>query len=181
MSFVERARAGSTRNIRRAGGGATSTLRRKNTLLVNLTLAAGALSGALSVTAAAAGLAGRVAAGAKFQIAGVAGTYTVAADAAVSGGQIVLTLTVGLAGAAALGAALTWTQKYAEHSYLRAKGRTTEEDKGLVDSGTRVVHLAYDATKPAPKEGDELDGLPILQAETIGELARYRVVTGAAP
>jgi hypothetical protein len=126
------------------GGGGTAVLRRPSTIpSVVLHLTAAVLSGSQTLTAQAAGLdaGARVVEGCQFTVAGVAGTYTVAADAEVQEGEssISLSFTPGLAGLASTHASLTITQEYAEHAFSRMRGTTVAESEDLVVKGQEVA------------------------------------------
>jgi hypothetical protein len=184
---LSRERAMSNRIIRRFGGGLTYALRRKNSLSEPLKLSAAALAGATSATVTGTRVLrkgdGTVKKGATFTVAGVAGTYTVAADATVTGNPLTITFAPVLAGPASQNAAVTWSQPYAEHSYEAMNGRSqVKTEQQLVADGELVRWLLYSADLPAPAVGDALGGLTVQNVEPIGAagVARYKVTVGAA-
>lgn len=172
----------STMAVEVFGSGARLPLKRLNTLKPEAQTLVGAHSaGVTSLTATATQLRGRAVKGSTFTVAGVTGTYAASADASAGvNNQVTVTFTPALAGPALNGAAVTWSQPYAEHSFLRMKGAREEDTDDQVGKGTQVFHLAYDAALPAPDPGDFLGGLRIKSAETVGENLRYRVVVEGA-
>lgn len=188
MSAAARATARDARIVRRFGDGLTYSLRRKNSLAKALTVAAAALAGASSISFTASGGLrkndGRVVKGATFTLAGVAGVYTVAADATVTVNPLVLSFTPVLAGPVAQGAALTWTQPYAEHAFKAMNGSSQETtDENMVAAGELVRWLLAEAGLQTPEAGDDLGGLAIKRVEPIGPGAspsRFKVIVGAA-
>lgn len=176
------------RIIQRFGGGLTYALRKKNSLAKALTLSAAALAGASSITVTTPGNLrrndGKVVKGATFTLAGVTGTCTVAADATVTGNPLTITFTPVLAGPAALGAALTWSQTYAEYTYAAMNGSSQEQtEEQMIAAGELVRWLLADSSLPAPETGDELGGLSVKRVFPVGPSAtpsRYKVIVGAA-
>lgn len=155
-------------------------LRRQNSLIASPVLNANLSSGAaaLQLKAATGKLTGRVVKGALFTIAGVAGSYEVLADSdASAAGVVALTFTPVAASGASTGAAVTFTQKYAEVSYPYLNRQASDEDTKAIDEGQTVKLLPYDASKPAPEQGDLLNGDPIKRVQTIDaddQIAYYR-------
>lgn len=181
------------RIIKRFGGGLTYSLRRKNSFVPGkvLTVAVAALAGLSSISLTASGGLrkndGEAVKGATFTLAGVAGTYVVAADAPVTGNPLVLTFTPPLAGNVALGAVLTWAQPYALHTFQAMNGSAQElTDENMVAAGELVRWLLADAALPTPEAGDDLgDGTTweaIKKVQPVGSGAlptRFKVFVGA--
>jgi hypothetical protein len=175
-----------------------TTLRRANTILPGrspqtLKLSAALSAGATSLSAVSPStsqvLDGKVVKGAVFTIAGVTGSYTVAADAQVPvGAASTLTLfftpPIPIGQSAAIGTVLTFTTPHKDYTYpIPRRGGQAEDSKGFA-SGRRMRTLPFDPSKPAPEVGNFLDGILITQVDTSdvdGEVAFYRVYTGAAP
>lgn len=160
----------------------TAVLRRQNSLVVtpvlNANLSAGASSLQLKSADSARPLRGRVVKGALFTVAGVAGIYEVLADAEnTAAGVVALTFTPVAAAGASTGAAVTFTQKYSEVSYPYLNRQASDEDQKAIDEGQTIKILPYAASKPAPEQGDLLDGDPIKRVQTIDgddQIAYYR-------
>lgn len=164
----------------RRSGRQAPTLRRQNSLVVapvlNANLSAGASS--LQLKASSGRLTGRVVKGSRFTITGVTGTYEVLADATTSAaGVLTVIFTPIAASGAAVGAAVTFTQKYHETTYPYLNREASDEDVKAIDEGQTIKLIPYDASKPAPEQGDLFDGDPIDRVRTIDAddgIAYYR-------
>lgn len=158
----------------------SATLRRQNSLIASPVLNSNLSNGAssLQLKAASGRLTGRVVKGALFTIAGVAGSYEVLIDSEASAsGVLALTFTPVAASGASVGAAVTFTQKYSEVSYPYLNRQASDEDQKAIDEGQTIKLLPYDASKPAPEQGDLLNGDPIKRVQTIDAddaIAYYR-------
>jgi hypothetical protein len=145
----------------------TVTLRRQNTLLDAVVLDAPIGEGdtSASIKKASSRLTGAVVAGSIFEIADISGTYTVTEDAQVPPtGVLDLSFSPAIpAGESALaGAAVTWTQNYAEVTYPAVVRQASDEDRKTVSEGRSVLLLPYDKDKPAPRPNDQINGEPII-------------------
>lgn len=155
----------------------TTILRRENAGAYTSTVLSAPL--AASATAAiikAAGgsrLSGTVVAGSKFTIAGVTGTYTLSADVTAppppAAGVVTITFTpaIPVGQSAAIGAVLTFTQKYGEVTYPVLSRQASVDDVKAIENGESVKVLPFEKGKAAPRVGDRLDGVPVVRVETI--------------
>jgi hypothetical protein len=177
MTQTSSARRRDARIIRRFGDRSQSVLRRANTIREDLALYGSATVDASSLTAAGGHASGAIRQGAVFEVAGVAGSYAVLADAAAVNGRVALTFAPPLAISASDGAAVTFSQPYGEHIYLRMNGKQDELTEEEVQKGTKIRVLEYRPDAPEPEVGDLLDGLPITKVEPVdagGGVSRYR-------
>ena len=165
------------------GDGATSVLRKQNNIRsLTLRLVGSVATGATALVASAANLDGSVVAGSQFGIEDVTGTFTVAAGAFASNGQVSLTFTPPLPSDGAEGAALTFSQPYGETTFQRMNGKALLDDDGTVRAGEKVLVLAWrEGAEPEP--GDYLDDLLILSVDPVGAggVTRWRVTVKAKP
>lgn len=157
----------------------SATLRRQNSLVVAPVLNANLSAGASSLQLKGASkLTGRVVKGSRFTIAGVTGTYEILADASTStAGVLTVTFTPVAAGGASVGAAVTFTQKHYDTTYPYLNREASDEDVKAIDEGQTIKLLPYDASKPAPEQGDLFDGDLIDRVRTIDAddgIAYYR-------
>lgn len=176
-------RASYDRLIRRAGGGATVTIRRRNTLqnsaqgapLVALAMAGAALAGATTISLDAPNLSGVLRAGSRFQIAGVAGTYTSQSDVETSAGALSVSISPALAGNAADNAAVTITQAFGDYTFAasRAREAAATGKKAAALLGRVRYHLSAVGASTAPVPGDLLIA-PDGATERIGRVAPRR-------
>lgn len=187
MSISSRA----TALIERRAQGRTLTLRRRNTLNTSPVLAASLSAGGTALTLkhsnSSLRLTGRVVKGAVFSISGVTGTYTVLIDseAPVSGIlPIVFTPAIPALQSAAIGAAVTFSQSYADSTYPYLRRASLEEDEKMIEGGSQARILPYSPTRPAPRQNDELDGTAIKAVKVVDAddgIAYYRCIIGDTP
>jgi hypothetical protein len=190
------------RVIVRHGDGGTVVVRRRHTLKSQrkgtpavsglLLMVNGAhLAGVTSLSLHATQLTGVLPKGCRFTIAGNPTIYTASAAAEAVSGALAVPLTTALAANAADGAAVTFTQPYADYSFFRQRGRV---DADVLDSGeresTKSFHLSAltttgEAFEPLP--GDLLvvgsSERRIAQVQEInpgGGAVRWRIDLGAA-
>jgi hypothetical protein len=167
------------------GDGATLTLRQDNTVRAALAVYGAVSGGATSLVAAGGNEKGDVVTGSKFSVAGVSGVYTVADASTAVAGRLTLNFTPALAGPAADGAALTWTQTYGETSYPIMSGHREDFSKDEIERGVETFALPWLAAKPAPRDkgNDLLGGKKITKVQPLdagGGVSGYRVTVAVA-
>lgn len=177
--------------IERRAEGRTLTLRRRNSITASPVLSAPLSAGNTALTLkhanAQSRLTGRVVKGAVFSITGISGTYTVLIDteASVSGIiSVVFTPEIPTGQSALTGAAVTFSQSYSDVTYPYLRRASLEEDEKMIEGGTQARILPYSATKPAPRQNDELDGTAIKSVKVIDAddgIAYYRCIIGDPP
>lgn len=193
MSTVARQRSMTDRLIRHFGGNATVTLRKRNKLknkasgssAPTLTVSIEALTGASSLTIGATNLEGKVVKGSKLTIAGSATVYTVQAEATASANTVTLTLSPVLSQTAIAGAAVTFTQAYADYPFRKLRGEFKETDSETLREKARKIHLSAQGATVEPEvsdvilEGDYSNAIQKVDKVAPGtEVARYTVYLG---
>lgn len=130
-------------------------------------------------------LTGRVVKGAVLQLGGIVGvSFTVLADVDAVDGKVEIFVSPALPQDAPVNTVATFTQTFAEVQYPKIKRTITTTDRQIVQSGDQVYILPYIATKPAPEQIDQLDGIPILRVQLVDgddAPAYYRCHLGARP
>lgn len=196
MTFAAGARAVSTAAIRYFGGDRTVTLRRRSSLVNQVTgegvtaLAADGVQalGESALAFKASGLRGRIVAGSVLTVSGHVAPYVVQADAeATTAGKLAVVVSPGLSAQVPDGGTVTLSAGYADRTVYAFRGEQLLEDTaaGRV-TDRRAYHLVGDDLT-APADGDlVVDGsesFPIVDVRPIapaGAPARWTVTVGDA-
>jgi hypothetical protein len=196
VSYGAAARAVSAAAIRFFGGDRTVTLRRRASLVNQVTgdgiaaLEADGVQalGAVALALKGTGLRGRIVAGASLTVAGHAAPYVVQADAeATTAGKLSVSIAPALAAEVPAGGAVTLAAGYADRTLYAFRGEQLLEESGDGRrTDRRAYHLVGDELT-APEEGDlVVDGgeaFPVVEVRPVapgGTPARWTVVVGDA-
>lgn len=167
------------------GDAGTIVLRQANTIKGPLGVYGAFPAGATSLLAAGGGVKGDVVQGAVFEIGGVSGSYELTDAAAAVNGRLTLNFSPTLEESATDGAAVTWSQPYAETPYPRMSGHREQSEAEEIERGIETYALAYLPGKPAPRDrgNDTLGGKKITRVIPLdagGGVSGYRVTVAVA-
>lgn len=187
MTMLDQQIAHVGRLVRWASGGAVLTLRRRNTLrsgtgapLSALAVKGAALAGATAITFDAPGLAGRLAGGSRWTLAGHPGPYTTLEDATVVAGEVAVTFSPALTSGVADNASVTISQGWGDYTVHAARAAVEAGTEGAAEESGRTYLIAAEGLEVVPESGDLLiedDAQTAVKVETLGSAgaAGYRL------